>query len=224
MEGTVKERLVKYLKFKHIGQNRFESMAGISNGYISNLKSSPGASHLTKIIKAAPDLSRSWLLTGEGEMINKSFRIHIDPDEHKKNLEHTRKMMDMLGETLEFVTENKNQAQFFRDETGELRISVPHVPYAARAEFANYSDRLEKESETWSREMYQVDKIVHGTYFSFDVKGESMDDGSRESLQDGDKVLVRELERDFWKDIRTGDHRYWVIVNRRTCPKGLSRV
>ena len=89
---------------------------------------------------------------------------------------------------------------------------MPHVPYAARAEFVNFSDRLEKELDNWHREMYQVDKVVHGNYFSFEVKGESMDDGSRDSLQDGDKVLARELERDFWKDIRTGDHRFWVIV------------
>ena len=69
MQSTVKERLVEYLKRKRIGQNKFESMAGISNGYISNLKKSPSASHLTKILNAAPDLDEKWLLTGEGSMI-----------------------------------------------------------------------------------------------------------------------------------------------------------
>ena len=69
MEGTVKERLVQYLKYKKIGQNKFENAAGISNGYISNLKSTPGAHHLTKILNAAPDLNQEWLLTGVGEML-----------------------------------------------------------------------------------------------------------------------------------------------------------
>jgi len=66
---TVKQRLVEYLKYKGIGQNKFEKLAGISNGYISNLKSAPGAEHLTKILNAADDMSKEWLLTGEGPML-----------------------------------------------------------------------------------------------------------------------------------------------------------
>lgn len=72
MENSVKQRLVSYLKEKKMGQNRFESLAGISNGYISNLKKSPGSEVLTKILNAAPDLNRTWLLTGEGSMLSGS--------------------------------------------------------------------------------------------------------------------------------------------------------
>lgn len=72
MENSVKQRLVSYLKEKKMGQNRFESLAGISNGYISNLKKSPGSEVLTKILNAAPDLNRTWLLTGEGPMLSGS--------------------------------------------------------------------------------------------------------------------------------------------------------
>lgn len=72
MQQTVKERLIEYLKYKNIGQNKFESLAGISNGYISNLKNAPGNAILTKILQCAPDLNRIWLLTGEGEMLNSS--------------------------------------------------------------------------------------------------------------------------------------------------------
>ncbi len=71
MQQTVKERLVKYLQYKKIGQNKFESLAGISNGYITNLKKAPGSDILTKILNAAPDLNQQWLLTGEGEMLTK---------------------------------------------------------------------------------------------------------------------------------------------------------
>lgn len=70
MEQTVKERLIIYLKHKKIGQNRFEAIAGIANGYISHLGNSPGIDKLTKILNAAPDLNRTWLLAGTGEMLN----------------------------------------------------------------------------------------------------------------------------------------------------------
>lgn len=69
MGQSVKERLVLYLKHKRIGQNKFEAMAGISNGYINNLKNCPSENLLKKILLAAPDLNRVWLLTGEGDMI-----------------------------------------------------------------------------------------------------------------------------------------------------------
>lgn len=69
MEKSVRDRLVIYLKYKGIGQNSFESQAGISRGYISHLKYSPGAEQLMKILNAAPDLNRVWLLTGEGSML-----------------------------------------------------------------------------------------------------------------------------------------------------------
>lgn len=69
METTVKERLVYYLKYKKLGQNKFEKSAGLTVGHISHTKRDFGASVLSKILLAAPDLSRDWLLTGEGEML-----------------------------------------------------------------------------------------------------------------------------------------------------------
>ena len=69
MEKTVKQRLVEYLQYKGIGQNKFESMAGISKAYIYNLKKEPSRAILLKILSAAPDLNKTWLLTGEGDMI-----------------------------------------------------------------------------------------------------------------------------------------------------------
>lgn len=69
METTVKDRLIKYLEYKHIGRNKFEKTAGISTGYISNLKSSPSSTILVKILKAAPDLNPDWLLYGHGNML-----------------------------------------------------------------------------------------------------------------------------------------------------------
>ena len=70
---TVKDRLIAYLKYRRIGQNKFESLAGIANGYISKLKTSPSIDILMRILNAAPDLNRDWLLTGTGDML-------ADPD------------------------------------------------------------------------------------------------------------------------------------------------
>jgi len=69
MEETVKERLMLFIKEKGLSQKRFEETAHISNGYVNNLKASPSSKVLQKIFYAFPDLSQSWLLTGEGSML-----------------------------------------------------------------------------------------------------------------------------------------------------------
>lgn len=69
METTVKQRLIEYLKYKGIGQNRFEKKAGLAIGYISKLRIEPSPTKLRSIINAAPDLNKDWLLTGDGEML-----------------------------------------------------------------------------------------------------------------------------------------------------------
>ena len=43
-----------------------------------------------------------------------------------------------------------------------------------------------------------VDQTYHGKYRIFEAEGDSMDDGSRNSICDGDKLLCREVRRDLW--------------------------
>lgn len=112
---------------------------------------------------------------------------------------------------VEYIGENRNDGMFFRDAEGKLYISVPHVPYYARGEFPNLAESLEPLGE-WGREVYEVDRKASGRYLSFDIRGDSMDNGEWKCLRDGDKVLVRELEYDNWRTLRAGDHRFWVLV------------
>lgn len=68
MENTVKQRLILFLEESNISQAKFEKAAGLSNGYINNLKRSPSANKLQSIFNAFPEVNPDWLLTGSGEM------------------------------------------------------------------------------------------------------------------------------------------------------------
>ena len=70
METSVKQRLISFMKYKGLGQSRFEKASGLSNGYINSLRHSPSVSKLQSILGAFPELNKNWLLTGEGEMLN----------------------------------------------------------------------------------------------------------------------------------------------------------
>lgn len=69
MENTVKERIVSFLKEKRLSQSAFEKSTGLSNGYVNNISKGIGAEKLQRIIEVYPELSQTWLLTGEGEML-----------------------------------------------------------------------------------------------------------------------------------------------------------
>lgn len=66
---TTKDRLLKYIAHTGLATSRFESLCGLSNGYVRNLKSQIGEDKLSAILNAFPELSKIWLLTGEGSML-----------------------------------------------------------------------------------------------------------------------------------------------------------
>lgn len=148
-----------------------------------------------KIINAFPAYNKVWVLTGSGNPTQESL-LEIP-------------VTDKEGE---FYTENHNSVRFY-DLGGKYRMVVKLVPFAAYGKFANECDTLEPEKEDWEEESFETDKIVHGKYFAFEVKGESMDDGTRNSFEEGDRILVRELDRLHWQNgLRFNDHPYWVVV------------
>ena len=206
-------RLDELMKALGLTQMEFAEKLGVSSNVITNWKSRDiGSSAFQKIMLAFPNVNGRWLDTGTGNILNKHIELAYSIQQDEKEILPPNTIPSVDVTEYEYIGENKNDGVFFVDKNGVMRMSVPHVPYAARAEFPNMADDLTPHLEEWTREMYVVDKKVRGRYLSFDVAGDSMDNGTRDCLQAGDKVMARELERDFWKDLRTNDHRFWVIV------------
>lgn len=65
----LKERVSEYCNLKNIAISKFESLAGLSNGYFNNIKKRPSLEKIESISRAFPDLNTAWLMTGEGEML-----------------------------------------------------------------------------------------------------------------------------------------------------------
>ena len=193
METTVKERLIRYLKYKNLGQTKFEKMAGLSRGYITNLRKEPAASKLLNILNAAPDLNQQWLLTGTGDML----ATDVTPMRP--------------AETTDYTT-SKSGLTFKQREDGKIIMEVPIVPISALG--SNEDDWATiVENEELERMPFLVDAVHHGKYVAFRVDGDSMDDGTRFGFARKDLVLVRELSRDKWLPrLHFRDWPYWVVV------------
>ncbi len=70
MRSTIQQRLIEFIEYKNISKNAFETACGLSKRYVSNLKGVPGQRIIKNIALNFPELSISWLLSGEGTMIN----------------------------------------------------------------------------------------------------------------------------------------------------------
>ena len=78
METTVKERLLKFIKFKELSTHKFEKTCGLSTGYVANIRVSIQPDKIQKIAHKFSELNTGWLLTGEGNMLKDNSEIkHI---------------------------------------------------------------------------------------------------------------------------------------------------
>ena len=66
---SVKERLKAFIEYKKISIRSFENRCGLSYGYVNNMRVSIQPAKLKSISLQFPDLNKSWLLTGEVEML-----------------------------------------------------------------------------------------------------------------------------------------------------------
>ena len=114
-------------------------------------------------------VKRTWLLTGEGEM------------------------MDTMDDATPI--------------TPERRVGVRLVSqYAYGGYLGGYADN--EYLDTLPLIDFTPDREMTGNWLAFEVRGDSMDDGSKESYVEGEIVICREVERDYWQDSR-------LFINRR---------
>lgn len=65
---TTKDRIISFIRNREITTREFERKSNLSNGAVSKMGNNPRSSIVENILKAFPEISRSWLLTGEGDM------------------------------------------------------------------------------------------------------------------------------------------------------------
>ncbi len=67
---ALRDRVLEFIKVKHLTNSKFESLVGLSNGAVSKMGDNTRRSTLDKISNLFPDLNMVWLQTGKGSMLN----------------------------------------------------------------------------------------------------------------------------------------------------------
>lgn len=95
----------------------------------------------------------------------------------------------------------------------ERRVGVRLVSqYAYAGYLTGYGDS--EYIDTLPTIDFTPDREMTGNWLAFEVKGDSMEDGSIDSYVEGEIVICREVERDYWKDSRLFiNKRDFVIVH-----------
>lgn len=196
METAINQRLKKILEFKNLSVNALAKMIDMPQVTVNNYvrgERKISFELIERVANAFPDISQQWLLTGEGDMLNSNVTL-------------------MRKSELEEFTTTKAGLKFFTREDGQLVMKVPIVPIAALGspddEFADIIK--EHEGDTVS---IVVDAVHHGNYVAFKIEGDSMDNGTRDSFEAGDIVVVRELSRDKWlPKLHYKQWPFWVVA------------
>lgn len=164
----------------------------------------PSRKTLDKYLECYRQVNPVWLLLGEGEpLLSGSGQMEQNA------------VPEVVSEKAnELYLETKSGMKYYELGANQFKMRVPFVPFSAYARYiCDTSTPIEQEREQWDEIDFIVDKIGHGNYMAFEIKGDSMDDDSKRSFSHGDKVLVRELDRIHWKDgIRYNQYPFWVIV------------
>ena len=146
------------------------------------------------------------------ETVNKILKT-FDVSEHEVFGIQEHSNARYIGD-IESLEDSEGNTKFTEISPGRYRMKVDLVPNHARAgwlagfEDPTFIEELPKHEIT-------VTEFHKGKYLSFEVDGDSMFDGTIESVPDGCIITGREIARHHWK-YKLHAHKYpnWVFVHR----------
>lgn len=71
---SVKDRLILFINYLNLTKSAFEQSIGVYNGFVNQVTNRTGVDKFGKILNKYPQLNKTWLLTGDGQMLN--FEVH----------------------------------------------------------------------------------------------------------------------------------------------------
>jgi phage repressor protein C with HTH and peptisase S24 domain len=140
---------------------------------------------LKPFIEAYPQVNVNYILTGRGSMFNQEQKT-----QEKVKIESSAQPLGV-----------------------EITMLVPLVnQYAYAGYLSGYQDNTYLESLPTIP--FTVDHEARGNYVAFEVKGDSMNNGTEESYLEGDKLFCREIPQHLWVDSKLHIRKWdFVIVH-----------
>lgn len=117
---NIKKRLLKYIDYKGISRREFCRIIGVSPTFLAN-DSEIGSNKLINIFSSYPDLSMSWLIMEDGEMLKNET-----PQNQKDDSEQVIQLKAENALLKQFLTDKENQILSINQELGKLQERVSY--------------------------------------------------------------------------------------------------
>ncbi|QHV96332.1 XRE family transcriptional regulator [Spirosoma endbachense] len=191
---TPSARIQALMLEENINRTELAESIGKSKGLISgylNSQEEPSDSFLFSIQNKL-GWSAKWILTGTGP---KRVTLHqpiIGEVDNKKN---EAVLINFIDET--DVTTSASGMEFRELDNGMVLMTIPLVDEFA---YASYPHGWKDREYLIELPRYSIvlPKREKGIFRAFEVRGDSMDDGSRFSIGYGDVAVGRKIESDYW--------------------------
>jgi hypothetical protein len=137
----IKERTLEFIKYKGLKMVQFEQMCELSSGYVNSMRVGFGRDKLNKVLLQFPELSREWLLYGEGTMLKT-----------QKNSEITQNVVqnNQNGDNIQ-----GQQVTIQKDENDYLAIIKLQAEQLAKSQ-----EQLSYSQEQLTRSQEQIDRLI----------------------------------------------------------------
>jgi hypothetical protein len=208
--NPVLNRMLHYLEIKGIALTKADKMMSSGNGRLGKMSKSntiPKEPFIEKFLSTFKEVNENWLMRDEGEMINKITTNQLKDIPRK--ITSNAKFIGAYDES-----EFEEGSRFRRVGPDRWAMKVELITEKAKAGWLRgFADQ--EYQETLPETEVIVDFVVKGRYFAFEADGDSMYDGSINSIPDKSLVVVRELPQHQWLP-RLYNHEYpnWVFVHK----------
>lgn len=155
-----------------------------------------------------PYISYQWLKNGTGDML-----VDITPTDKTEDIRSTdeyRLLQNKFNALLNDYKELKKEAEPLNPN------AVIYVPLVNQYAYAGYLNGYQNDTymDTLPTIPFIADHEARGNYIAFEVKGDSMNDGTEESYLEGDRLLCREVQPHLWVDSKLHIRKWdFVIVH-----------
>ena len=148
---SIKERIFTYIEVKGLSKAEFERKSNLSNGYLNNFKGQPSASKLECILSAFPDINRTWLLTGEGEMLMPSVQ-HTSVERGINN-----------SGVIKNSTIHQDNRAYYSDSPDVLRAEIDRLDQIIETKegiIKSQEERIKSQEERIKSQEERIDKLL----------------------------------------------------------------
>lgn len=95
---------------------------------------------------------------------------------------------------------NEEESPYIDLGNGQLLMIVPLIPIKASASYREHYQDTHFINDNFDKHYFPVTRQYRGRYFAFVVDGDSMDDGTKEAIEEGSTVTGREIQKIHWRN------------------------